>query len=347
MTGSQKVGGSNPPGSTNKPHFPVLNSGNSCSYHLTGQNSYTGLAIPLNRLIEGFLLSCRVENKSPATVSFYKGILDKFQWFLNKFAIDSIDAFAIRSFLAYVKDSENRWDSTNARANKKVCPYTVERYFTGLSALFRWSMEEGLIESNPMQTIKKPKIPRKIVKGLEADKIHTLLSSFTCKSFTDYRNKAILFVFLDTGLRLAELTNIKLSDLVIENGIIKVVGKGNKERLVRVGLKTQKVLWNYLARRNSDSEYVWLNEDGHPILANGIAQMIRIMGKRLSIEMSPHKLRHSFAISFLRNGANPFELQIALGHSTLEMTRRYTQALGFDDVFKRHMMASPVDRATK
>jgi site-specific recombinase XerD len=85
-------------------------------------------------LIEGFLLSCRVENKSPATVSFYKNILDKFQWFLNKYGIDTIDPITIRSFLAYVKDSENRLDSVNARANKKVCPYTVERYFTGLSA---------------------------------------------------------------------------------------------------------------------------------------------------------------------------------------------------------------------
>ena len=68
---------------------------------------------------------------------------------------------------------------------------------------------------------------------------------------------------------------------------------------------------------------------------------------RLNIPMSPHKLRHSFAISFLRNGANPFELQIALGHSTFGMTRRYTQALGFDDVFKRHVLASPVDRAIR
>jgi site-specific recombinase XerD len=204
-------------------------------------------------LIEGFLLSCRVENKSPATVSFYKGILDKFQWFLKKYGIDTLDPITIRSFLAYVKDSENRWDSTNTRANRKVCPYTVERYFTGLSALFRWSMEEGLIEANPMQTIKKPKVPRKIVKGLEADKIHTLLSSFTCNSITDYRNKAILFVFLDTGLRLAELSNMKLSDIAIEKGIIKVMGKGNKERLVRVGLKTQKALWTYLASRQSST----------------------------------------------------------------------------------------------
>ena len=69
--------------------------------------------------------------------------------------------------------------------------------------------------------------------------------------------------------------------------------------------------------------------------------------RNVGISLSPHKLRHSFAISFLRNGANPFELQIALGHSTLEMTRRYTQALGFEDVFKRHAAASPVDRLIK
>ena len=81
--------------------------------------------------------------------------------------------------------------------------------------------------------------------------------------------------------------------------------------------------------------------------ADSIAQMIRKLGKRLGMRLSPHKLRHSFAISFLRNGANPFELQIALGHTTLEMTRRYTQALGFDDVYKRHVMASPVDRLMK
>ena len=75
--------------------------------------------------------------------------------------------------------------------------------------------------------------------------------------------------------------------------------------------------------------------------------MIRNLGRSHGIRLSPHKLRHSFAISFLRNGANPFELQMALGHSTLEMTRRYTQSLGFEDVFKRHVMAPSVDRLVR
>jgi len=97
-----------------------------------------------------------------------------------------------------------------------------------------------------------------------------------------------------------------------------------------------------LAQKRGQSQ-----RDNAPFTVDGIEQMIRNLGKKHGIRLSPHKLRHSFAISFLRNGANPFELQIALGHTTLEMTRRYTQALGFDDVFKRHVIASPVDRLAR
>ena len=103
----------------------------------------------------------------------------------------------------------------------------------------------------------------------------------------------------------------------------------------------------YLAHRPVDVDHVWLGRDNAPFSVDGIAQMIRNLGKRHGTRLSPHKLRHSFAISFLRNRANPFELQIALGHTTLEMARRYTQALGFDDVFKRHVLASLVDRLIK
>ena len=195
-----------------------------------------------------------------------------------------------------------------------------------------------------MATVKKPKLQHKTVKGLEPEIIKTLLNVFNGRSFNDIRNKAILLMFLDTGLRLSELVGLNLSDIDIERGIIKIVGKGNKERYARIGVKTQKALWNYLAHRPVEKEYVWLGKGNCKMTADGIAQMIRNLGKRLGIRLYPHKLRHSFAISFLRNGANPFELQIALGHTTLEMTRKYTQALGFEDVFKRHMVASPVDR---
>jgi site-specific recombinase XerD len=298
----------------------------------------------LHRLIEGFLLSCRVENKSPKTLSFYKSNLEKFEWYIDKFGIDTIDASTIRSFLAYVKDTANRWGSSNARANRMVSPTTVKSYYISLSALFTWAVEEQLIASNPIATVKKPKLPHKSVKGFEPETMKILLGSIKGRSLSDLRNKAMLFMFLDTGFRLSELAGLTLSDINIERGIIKITGKGNKERCARVGVKTQKALWDYIAHRPVEEDYVWLGKGYSKMTADGIAQMIRNLGKRLGIKLSPHRLRHSFAISFLRNGANPFELQIALGHATLEMTRKYTQALGFEDVFKRHILASPVDR---
>ena len=340
LTGSQKVGGSNPPSSTKKPREAKPTS----TYLSIRPDSYTDLPIPLDRLIEGFLLSCRVENKSPKTLSFYKNNLDKFQWYLRKFGSETIDATTIRSFLVYVKDTTSRWDSNNARANRLVSPTTVRSYYVSLSALFNWAMREELIETNPMATVKKPKLPFKTVKGLQPEVLLQLLNSITGRGLQDVRNRAMLLIFLDTGLRLSELANLTMADIDLERGIIKTVGKGNKERFVRIGIKTQKALWNYLAHRPKDTDYVWLGKNNNKMATDSIAQMIRNLGKRNGMRLSPHRLRHSFAISFLRNGANPFELQIALGHTTLEMTRRYTQALGFDDVFKRHVLASPVDR---
>ena len=124
---------------------------------------------------------------------------------MNKFGIETIDATTIRNFLGYVKDTEHRWDSTNARANRMVSPTTVKSYYISLSALFTWAMEEQLITANPMATVKKPKLPNKSVKGLEPEIIRTLLNSFNGRSFNDLRNKAMLLMFLDTGLRLSEL----------------------------------------------------------------------------------------------------------------------------------------------
>ncbi len=126
---------------------------------------------------------------------------------MDKFGIETIDATTIRSFLGYLKDTPNRWDSVNTRANRPVSPTTVKSYYIGLSALFTWAMEEELIQVNPMANVKKPKLPNKIVKGLESEIIITLLNAFSGRSFNDLRNKAMLLMFLDTGLRLSELAS--------------------------------------------------------------------------------------------------------------------------------------------
>ncbi|MGD0856038.1 MAG: tyrosine-type recombinase/integrase, partial [Dehalococcoidia bacterium] len=226
-------------------------------------------------------MSCKVENKSPATISFYKNILDKFRWFLEKNSIQDIDANTIRNFLGYLKDTPNRWDTNNARANNPVSPVTVKSYYIGLSALFTWAMEEGLIEHNPMTNVKKPKLPNRTVKGLDTEVVRKLIDEVNGRDVSALRNKAMLYMFLDTGLRLSELTGLMLSDIDFKNGIIKTIGKGNKERYARIGVKTQKALWNYLAVRPVDTEHVWQGKANGKMTKDGIAQMIRKLGKRL------------------------------------------------------------------
>jgi site-specific recombinase XerD len=229
-----------------------------------------------------------VETKSPKTISFYRDILRNFQWYLNKFNIETIDATTIRSFLGYVKDTVNRWDSTNTRANRMVSPTTVKSYYVALSVLFNWAVREH----NPMATVKKPKLQQKTVKGLDKELILQLISSLNGRDIRTLRNKTMLYIFLDTGLRLSELANLKMSDIDLQTGIIKTNGRGNKERFARIGIKTQKALWSYIAHRPVDTEYVWQGKDNNKMATDSIAQMIRNLGKKNGIRLSPHKLRH-------------------------------------------------------
>jgi site-specific recombinase XerD len=222
----------------------------------------------------------------------------------------------------------------------------VERYKVALQSFYHWLLEEDFIESNPMAKVKVAKPDKKLVQSLSPEQMYKLLNSFTGRGTEDYRNKAIIMVLLDTGLRASELSGLKLGDVDIKSGIIKVLGKGRRERLARIGLKTQKALWHYLIRRGDNScDYLWLNQRGERLTRYGTEQMLHKLGEKLGFRLYPHLLRHSFAINFLRNGANTFEVQYALGHSSLEMTRRYCSSLSFEDVYKRHQLASPVDNA--
>jgi len=221
---------------------------------------------------------------------------------------------------------------------------TVERYKVALQSFYHWLLDEGFVEFNPMSKVKIAKPDRKLVQSLSPQQMSQLLSSFDGRGIEDYRNKAIVMVLLDTGLRCSELTNLKLQDVDTKRGIIKVMGKGRRERLARVGLKTQKALWHYVVRRGDSScDYLWLNQRGERLTRYGTEQMLCKLGRKLGFRLYPHLLRHSFAITFLRNGANTFEVQYALGHSSLEMTRRYCSSLSFDDVYNRHQFASPID----
>ena len=312
----------------------------------------------LKSLINGFVLTKQTDGKSPRTVEFYGENLKRFLWYsLQKEWPDDIRMLTewdIREFLGYVANETNRWGlkgNGSEPAQRKVSHTTVHHYYVCLANFFGWVTREGFLKDNVMLKIRVAKPKDKVIKPYTQEEISRMLA--VCDKdyennakFLGSRNRAIILVLLDTGVRLSELTGIKLLDVTTSNGNIRVMGKGAKERIVRIGKVAQKSLWRYLMNRpvNSKDE-LWLTEEGNPL--NPVA--VQCMGKRLKERAGVagdgniHRFRHTFALNFLRVDKNVFNLQYLLGHSELEMVRRYTSALGMEDALKAHEKASPVD----
>jgi site-specific recombinase XerD len=162
------------------------------------------------------------------------------------------------------------------------------------------------------------------------------------------RNRAIIAFLYDTGVRVGELVHLELDDVDLVAGTARVRGKSRRERTVPISPTLRSLLWNYInaARPKqlfATSSRLFLSRDGSPIRETAINQWLARAGERVGLHVYPHKFRHSFATAFLRNGGDPFTLQLILGHSTSDMTRRYVHVVA-SDAAKRHQSASPLER---
>jgi integrase/recombinase XerC len=279
-----------------------------------------------------FLLSCRVDELSPNTLYDYNQKIGAFARYCNTVKPRDITANHVRLFLVGLQ--------------ARCTPHSVKDYYGCVNRFFNWMVAEGTLERNPMASMHPPRVPKKIIQPFKMEQIRDLLLLCDENRFLGARNKAIILTFLDTGLRLTELANIQLADVDFERETIKVMGKGAKERVVRIGKRTQKAILRYLLMRKDDHPCLWVTEERRPLRAFGVQTMIKRLGRRAGINgvrCSPHTFRHTAAINFLRNGGAEFPLQCMLGHSTLQMTRKYVSSLGQEDMIKAHRLASPVD----
>jgi len=312
----------------------------------------------LKSLVKGFVLTKQTEGKSPRTVEYYRGSLKRFLWYAEKqdWSDDArvITEWHIREFLGYVGSETHRWglEGNGSETSQPKASYsTVRHYFVVLSCFFNWVTQEGLLKENPMARIKVAKSKPKVITPYVSEEIKRMLR--VCDydyehnaKFLGSRNRAIILVLLDTGIRLSELAALKVSDVQNESGWIKIWGKGSKERVVRIGKTAQKAIWRYLLfRPNEGEERLWLTEEGRPIGAGGIQSLVKRLKQRAGVNGngSIHRFRHTFALNFLRADKNVFNLQYLLGHSDLDMVRRYISALGMEDALKAHEKASPAD----
>jgi site-specific recombinase XerD len=183
-----------------------------------------------------------------------------------------------------------------------------------------------------------------MVNGLSIEQVNMLLAVID-KDFNGKRNKALILILVDSGLRLGELLRLRLTDVDIEHQLVKVSGKVG-ERFVRFGSTTARALLSYLMVRNevnSSDGVLWLSSSGQSLTASSVQSLFTRLSKKSGVEVHPHLLRHTFATLWPKNGGDSLMLQRLLGHSSLTMTNRYCQAVGCYDAIESHKRYNPVD----
>lgn len=307
--------------------------------------------------VQDYLISCEIKGLSPGTVDKYRIHLTTFAAFLReRFQLEDIARVTKSHIFAYIKhlqDERVKFGGKLQRsdATKGLSVVTINDQLRSLKAFFNYVAAETEGFRNPMQGVKKLKTPKKIVGTFDRDSILRLLSQPNRKSFAGFRDYVMIWLTFDSGCRLSELVGIKIGNVDLANGRIKVLGKGNKERFVPIGMVTKRLLIKYMQRRqalqaSSGEDHLFVTQEGLPLKKRSFEAAMKRYGQKAGIthlRVSPHTLRHSFAKEFLLNGGDVFSLQAILGHTSLDMSRVYVN-LANTEVQLQHRRHSPGDK---
>ncbi|MBI4425796.1 MAG: tyrosine-type recombinase/integrase, partial [Elusimicrobia bacterium] len=213
---------------------------------------------------------------------------------------------------------------------------------------FGFLARERMIPADPFLLVEKPRMEKKLIRPLSTEQVKALLGAFDHKLFPYFTVWTISVLILDTGLRVSEVVGLKADQMDFEAGVLRVMGKGGKERQVPFGATSKQTLWNYATRRGEvpDQSLFFVNRYGGGLCRVWVQKVMRRIGQRAGIQgvrVSPHTLRHTFAINYVRNGGDAFSLQRILGHSCLDMVKVYV-SLADQDVAAMYRKFSPMDR---
>ena len=268
----------------------------------------------MDRLIERFVRYLEIEkNYSPHTVLNYRLDLDDFIKFLGDAPIESVEYLFLRKYLAILKE-------------KKLGSRSMARHLSALRSFFKFLTREGFLKTNPILSVSSPKLDKHLPQFLTEEEVFRLIESSVPKDEMGLRDRAILETFYSTGMRISELVSLSQDDLDFIGGVVKLKGKGKKERIAPIGDKAISSLRDYLEKRKRQASAVFLNKRGTRITDRGVRN---IVGKYLKASgmkkgVSPHTLRHSFATHLLNRGADLRTVQELLGHANLSTTQIYT-----------------------
>jgi len=220
---------------------------------------------------------------------------------------------------------------------------TLHGIAVDIKAFFNFLLGEEYLSANPMQRVAMPRLDQTVLPAFTPDEVSAMMTQTKGRDPVSFRDRAILVVLLDSGVRLSELVSMKVGDVDLSTGTFKVVGKGRKERICRLGPTALKSFIRYVrVRRGKPSEPLWIGKYG-PITNSGVSQILRQIGQSCAVHAHPHKFRRTCALTLLRAGCDVFSVQHILGHSDLTVLRRYL-AQTEQDVLAAHTKFSPVDR---
>jgi len=303
--------------------------------------------LTFSQALTGFFLSARARKLSQHTIDDYRNTLvTKFQPFLGiDSLVDEITAHHIEEFLAQ---------------QNSVSKKTALNFHTGLSAFWSWAIREKIAKEHVVRAVPAPKPEQRDILPYSEQDVRAMLNNLERskryirpgKRVSDHsirnieRNRAMILLLLDVGIRNEELCNIKIHHLDKKNSRIYIFGKGARERHVPFSPRTHQALWRYLAlrsERTTEGDPLFIVESGRPFTRHRVLDLLQSIGARAGVTaVTVHRFRHTFAIQYLRNGGDPYTLQRILGHSSLDMVKRYL-AIVQSDIETAHRHASPVD----
>jgi len=334
--------------------------------------------LTLSQAFNGFVYYKTATGRSEHTISDYKVTQKKVLIYFHADPVfasltrdDWIDFFAWLT-TEYISEP----DGLARRPAKPLAPKSIFNIHTNLSSLYTWAVKEEMVDRNLIQLIDRPGYEDPVIEPFTKDEIAALLkacdktrnwrthNAVNSVRYTASRDRAIVLLLTDTGIRAEELCTISMADLNLNTNSITIRGKGKgrdkKERTVHFGKLCAKALWHYLMPRLSSPRPLGEGSgvraggegplflaraviDDQPMNRKSLYQLVQAIGERAGINnVHPHRFRHTFAITYLRNGGDVFTLQLLLGHSDMEMVRRYS-AIAQADCANAHRKASPVD----
>jgi tyrosine recombinase XerC len=272
----------------------------------------------INKYIDQFLLYLEAErNYSSHTLINYRIDLREFSHYGGALTLEAIDYLTIRKFLIYLKD-------------KNYSKSSISRKLACLRSFFKFLCRENIVTTNPAVSISTPKKDKRLPHFLEPQEIESLLDAPSGDSESECRDKALMETLYGSGIRVGELRDANIDDLDLFSGLLKVRGKGKKERIVPIGSMALRVLERYLEKRaprgTSGKQPLFLNKNKTRLTDRSVRRVINKYARKIGLRkvISPHTLRHSFATHLLDRGADLRSVQELLGHENLSTTQIYT-----------------------